>query len=110
MKLNFGHEEIKSEFLVKFSRRSHLNSHVSILFLPLSPFPASAEAAAEILTMQVTLRMKASARNGKTERRSLNIDDLVDSGLPVSGLTLHDSKDILWSKSLFLFWGEGCCS
>lgn len=57
---------------------------------------------------EVTLRMKASARNGKTEReRSLNIDDLVDSGLPVSGLTLHDSKDILWSKALFCFGGEG---
>lgn len=57
---------------------------------------------------EVTLRMKASARNGKTEReRSLDIDDLVDSGLPVSGLTLHDSKDILWSKALFCFGGGG---
>ena len=52
--------------------------------------------------------MKAGARNGNTEReRSLDTDDLVDSGLPVSGLTLHDSKDILWSKPLFCGGGEG---
>ena len=102
----------QSEFLVKFSKGSHLKSHVSVLLLLLSPSQHwQLELQQRFCDHEVTWRMKASARNGKTEReRSLDIDDLVEptlSGLPVSGLPLHDGEDILLSKLLFAFWRSG---
>lgn len=73
---------------------------------PLSPFQHRGWSCSRNSDHEVTLRMKAS-RNGKTEeRKSLNIDDLVDSGLPVSGLLCMTAKTSSGpTRALFVLGG-----
>lgn len=75
----------QSGFLVKFIKGSYLKSHVPILFCSLSSsfLPGIwlwwLELQQKFCDHEVTLRLKASAKNGKTEREiSQDTDDLVE--------------------------------